>query len=107
MIVTAPYHSALALISWCACCGRHSSAAELIDPNSAIKEQLQSLPGIGDPYAKKITDARPYKMKTDLKAQKIISAATYNKIADKVIAKQKSMTNLGALVSDFELNWRS
>ena len=62
--------------------------AELIDINSASKQELMTLPGIGDAYSQKIIENRPYKGKNDLVQKNIIPQATYDKISGQIVAKQ-------------------
>lgn len=65
----------------------NKSEGQLLDLNSATKAQLINLPGIGEAYAQKIIDNRPYREKTDLIRRNIIPEASYREIQDRVIAK--------------------
>jgi len=59
-----------------------------IDINSATKEELMKLPGVGDAIADKIIAGRPYKTKAELTSKKIVGPKAYSKIRAKVIATQ-------------------
>jgi competence protein ComEA len=66
-----------------------AQADDKIDINHAKPDQLMTLEGIGDARAKAIVKGRPYKGKDELVAKNILPEAVYDKIKDKIIAKQK------------------
>ena len=66
-----------------------AKADDKLDINRAKVEDLMKLEGIGDVRAKAIVKGRPYKGKDELVAKNIIPQGVYDKITDKIIAKQK------------------
>jgi DNA uptake protein ComE-like DNA-binding protein len=61
----------------------------IIDINSASEDTLKSIPGIGDAYAQKIIAARPYRAKNELVSKKVLPQGVYDKIRDRIVARQK------------------
>ncbi len=64
---------------------------EPLDINSATKDELKALPGVGDAFADKIIKGRGktgYSGKDDLLKKKILNAKTYDGVKEMIIAKQ-------------------
>ena len=66
---------------------RPVTGANPLDLNSASRDDLMTLEGIGEVRADAIIRSRPLKAKTDLVERRIIPEALYEKIADKVFAR--------------------
>jgi competence protein ComEA len=62
---------------------------EPVDINSASKDELKKLPGVGDAEADKIIAGRPYLTKAHLVTHNIIPAGLYQALRDLVVARQK------------------
>ena len=69
------------------------AAARQVDVNSASKEELQALPGIGPALADKIIQNRPYKSKRELVSRSVIPESTYKDVKDQLVAHKTSEQN--------------
>ena len=69
---------------------------ELVDINSASDAELKAIPGLGDAYIAKIVVNRPYANKTQLVSRKVIPESVYEKIKDRIIAKQPKKADKAA-----------
>jgi competence protein ComEA len=62
-------------------------ASNQLELNSASRDALMTLDGIGEVRADAIIRARPFKAKTELVERRLIPEALYEKISDKVFAR--------------------
>ena len=69
-----------------------TTGSKLIDLNRASKQQLMTLPGIGEAEADSIIAARPYQTKTQLRKKEILPTATFYGIVEKVEIKLEKKT---------------
>src|SRR5262249_4501231 len=66
-----------------------SKSAPKVDINSASKEELMKVPGIGDATADKIIAGRPFKSKSELESKGIMNKAEYQKATSHIVAHQE------------------
>ena len=57
-----------------------------VDINTATESQLKAVPGIGDVYAKRIVQNRPYSSKDQLVSKGVLSQGVYDKIKGRIVA---------------------
>jgi competence protein ComEA len=63
-------------------------ATQLLDINTASRDQLIALKGVGPTYADAIIKGRPYKSKDQLLSKKVLPNNVYQKVKELIIAKQ-------------------
>lgn len=67
-----------------------TAPASAVDINSATKDQLETLKGVGSARADAIIKGRPYKTTQDLVDKKVLPQSTLDGLKDKIAARQAS-----------------
>ena len=57
-----------------------------VDINTATESQLKAVPGIGDVYAKRIVQNRPYSSKDQLVSKGVLPQGVYDKVKGQLVA---------------------
>ena len=65
-----------------------NKAEDKIDINRASADELRKIDGIGEARSAAIIKGRPYRSKDELVSKNIITKAVYDKIKERIIAKQ-------------------
>jgi DNA uptake protein ComE-like DNA-binding protein len=65
-----------------------TKAEDKIDINRASADELRKIDGIGEARSAAIIKGRPYRSKDELVSKNIIPKAVYDKIKERIIAKQ-------------------
>ena len=61
----------------------------MIDINSGTFDQLKTLVGIGDTYAKRIVEGRPYLRTGELVTKNVIPQMNYDRIKEHIMTRPK------------------
>ncbi|MGE0644358.1 MAG: ComEA family DNA-binding protein [Nitrospira sp.] len=61
----------------------------MIDINSGTFDQLKTLVGIGDAYAMRIMEGRPYQRTDELVTKKILPQTNYDRIKEYIMTRPK------------------
>ncbi len=59
----------------------------IVDINSGTLDQLKTLVGIGDTFAKRIKEGRPYQRTEELVTKACIPQMIYDKIKDQIVTR--------------------
>ena len=84
------------LITIALCCATPLALAQPVraaDPavelNTAAYDELAALPGVGDAFAPRIIEGRPYTAKHELVTRRIVPRATYLRIKHRICAERE------------------